>query len=292
MGAARGFERGAREANVDISNPPPSRRRCRTGFVWALLLALGLALPAAPAESCERQPLRVAVDVGHDPRAFGATSARGRREYDFNLRFAHEFVDLARRDARVSAFLLSPDDPSPKLRQRARLADASGADLLLSIHHDSAQRHLLEQWVHDGRKLWKSDTIGGYSVFVSRESPAFRRSLDYARAIARAFQLAGHKPTLHHAADIKGERRELLDRRLGVYNAPFAVVRWPVIPAVLLEVGVLINPAEEAWLDVERNRLRLILATLDALGDGRCAGLEPPAPRPAEPAPAARSSPP
>ena len=38
--------------------------------------------------TCDRAAFRLVLDVGHTAKAFGATSARGQREYDFNLRLA------------------------------------------------------------------------------------------------------------------------------------------------------------------------------------------------------------
>jgi N-acetylmuramoyl-L-alanine amidase len=38
--------------------------------------------------TCDRSAFRLILDVGHTPKAFGATSARGQREFDFNLRLA------------------------------------------------------------------------------------------------------------------------------------------------------------------------------------------------------------
>ena len=105
----------------------------------------------------------------------------------------------------------------------------------------------------------------GFSIFVSRENPQLRRSVEYARAIGHAWLGIGHRRTLHHAADIRGERRELLYPREGVYRAPFAVVRRTRIPALLLEIGVLANPAEEAWLDKKDARSSLQRALLEAL---------------------------
>lgn len=81
---------------------------------------------------------------------------------------------------------------------------------------------------------------------------------------------AGHRPTMHHAADIPGERRKLLDRENGVYEAPFAVVRRTRVPAVLVEVGVIVNPDEESWLDEAANRQRLIGALIAVLVEGHC----------------------
>ena len=233
-------------------------------FTVVFLLATGLMPFVASAECADWRP-SIAVDVGHSPKRFGATSSRGAKEYDFNLRFASEFIRVAKRTNRIHAFLISPDAPSISLKTRVLLGSRKGTDAFLSIHHDSAQRRLLKDWTWKGQRYLKSDSISGFSLFVSRRNADFERSFKIAKSIGRRWRKLGHMPTLHHAEKIKGENRELLSAKFGVYEAPFFVVARSPIPAVLLELGVLINPREEEWLNDRRNRLRLQNGLIEAL---------------------------
>lgn len=252
---------------------------------WSVLCTVALAAastisptPAGSTElprDCVKQPLDIVVDVGHGQRAFGATSARGAREFDFNLRFATELVEAAVRDLRLRLRLLSPTRYDLALGERVVMANAAKPDLMISIHHDSAHPSLLEPWVHDGKTYRISRQIAGFSIFVSRSNPQYATALRYAEAIGSAWRAAGHKPTLHHAADLEGERRRLLRPDIGVYLAPFAVIDRTRVPALLLEVGVLINPDEETWLLDPANRHILQGALLAALAGAGCRPVDP-----------------
>ena len=229
------------------------------------------ALPTQSATAaCSSRPVRIALDIGHSPRRYGATSARGAREYDFNRRFVEELLSKLAADDRFESFLISPTDHGVSLRRRVQLADGSGADAFLSIHHDSAQPHLLTSWRYGGRTLLKSDTISGFSLFISSRSPKYEQARSIATEIAKGWINDGHKPTLHHNAPIRGENRRLINRALGIYDAPFAVTKLKRVPSVLVEVGVLINPSEEIWLNSFSNRAKLQAGLIAALATVLC----------------------
>lgn len=60
-------------------------------------------------------------------------------------------------------------------------------------------------------------------------------------------------------------RRTWMSRDLGVYAAPFVVLREATLPAVLLEVGIIVNRNEEKQLEDADHRGRIQTAVLDAL---------------------------
>jgi len=66
------------------------RRRLRPALGLALALAAGWSCNAGAATSGPRTCAPITLDIGHTPKAPGATSARGLKEHDFNLRFAAE----------------------------------------------------------------------------------------------------------------------------------------------------------------------------------------------------------
>ena len=218
----------------------------------------------SPVAACPPPKLRVAVDIGHSKQR-GALSARGVREFEFNDRFARELVAAAASQLRLDLFLISPDKDDVGLTERPQLAAAGGADVFISIHHDSAQLAYFQPWTFDGVERRHAAGIRGYSLFVSKENPHFAKSTDLARAIGNNFRAAGARPTLHHAEPIKGENRELLDPRTGVYEAPFAVLRLSAMPAVLIEAGVVANKDDEAQLNAPAYRSTLQQAILAAL---------------------------
>jgi N-acetylmuramoyl-L-alanine amidase len=126
--------------------------------------------------------------------------------------------------------------------------------LFVSIHHDSAQdKYLEEREAADGKTQRYTDKFSGYSIFVSRKNPRYEQSLDLARRIGRAMR-ANFKFATHHNEPIAGENRPIVDPDAGVYAFDdLVVLKTASMPAVLVECGVILNPAEEkALLTVER----------------------------------------
>jgi N-acetylmuramoyl-L-alanine amidase len=210
-----------------------------------------------------REPPLVAVDVGHYAAEPGATSARGRPELEFNRELAALIRDaLQARGVRV--VLIGADGDMAVLSRRT--AAARGADLFLSVHHDSVQPHYLEEWVHEGETRRFSDRFAGYSLFVSRRNPELAASLACASAIGAAMRGAGFVPSLYHAEPTPGESKPFADRANGVhYYDNLVVLHTATQPAVLFEAGVIVNRAEELALRDPATRARMAEAVADGV---------------------------
>ena len=101
-------------------------------------------------------------------------------------------------------------------------------------------------------------------MFVSRDNSQFDASVRFAEAVAIRFKKAGLTHTLYYEERNKGKNREILRWDLGLYNAPFAVVKEATKPSVHLELGVLVHPDREKILDdtdVRKRKARAIRAT-------------------------------
>jgi N-acetylmuramoyl-L-alanine amidase len=147
-----------------------------------------------------------------------------------------------------------------------RTAAARGADLFLSVHHDSVQPHYLEEWVHDGETRRFSDRFAGYSLFVSRRNPELAASLACASGVGAAMRGAGFVPSLYHAEPIPGESKPFADRANGVhYYDNLVVLHTATQPAVLFEAGVIVNRAEELTLRDPATRGRMAEAVADGV---------------------------
>ena len=197
---------------------------------------------------CDPSKFRIVLDVGHTAESEGALSARNVAEFDFNLRLARRIADDLKADGFADARLLVTQGRStPSLFRRVAVANDLQADLFLSIHHDSVPNSLLEDWEFGGRKSHFSDRFGGYSVFVSRENPAFVTSLKFAELVGREMKAQGLDFAQQYTMPIMGRyRRQLLDKDTGVYRYDeLVVLRKTRMPAVLLEAGSIINRDEE-----------------------------------------------
>ncbi len=249
----------------------------RTRLVW-IALAMAATVWTGPRALADCRPgdFVVAVDAGHGPRRPGATSASGAAEYAFNIRLAGKVVAALAAAGFPRAFLVDPEGRDLPPAERARRANAAGAGLLVSIHHDSVQPRFLEAaTAADGGQRRFCDRYSGYSLFYSGRNRHAAASLDVARRIAAALRAAGLSFTRHHAADIPGERRELVDDTVGVYRYDgLAVLHAADMPAALLEAGVIVNRAEEAALAGD-GRQRLTARAVAAAVAGWCAGKRP-----------------
>jgi len=210
-----------------------------------LALAWGLAtLPSALGASLGAE---VAVDIGHTLPAPGATSARGRSEFEFNRELGLKVV-AALRALGFSVRLINAEGGIASLQ--ARPLAAEGADLLLSIHHDSVSAFELSPWQWQEQALDYNDEYAGHSLFVSRDNPDTARSILCARVIGARLQRMGFEPTHKNA-----RRRGYADPAHAVhYYDGLAVLRHARMPAILFEAGVIKNRDEELLL---RDPLRI-----------------------------------
>lgn len=214
------------------------------------------------------QARTVAIDVGHYSEEPGVISARGRTELEFNRELALE-IRSAATGRGFKTILIGADGLMTHLARRA--AAAEGADLFLSVHHDSMQPQFLRTWEHQGALRRFSDRQSGFSLFVSRKSAAPRRSLACASAIGAELRAAGFAPSLYHADPIPGESKLFADRANGVhYYDNLVVLKTARMPAVLLEAGVIVNRDEETRMRSAETR-RAIAAAV-AAGLRTCLG--------------------
>jgi N-acetylmuramoyl-L-alanine amidase len=226
----------------------------------ALLLLLTAVAPAYPAS--------VAVDVGHFKAEPGTMSARGRPEFAFNRDLAIAIRGaLAARGLDTS--LIGADGSMSHLSRRTAAAANAGADLLLSVHHDSTQPQFFLSWNDAGTERSYSDRYAGFSLFVSRRNVDVAASLRCASAIGAALRAGGFAPSLYHAEPIAGESKPFADRDNGVhYYDNLVVLHTARSPAVLLEAGVIVNREEEIRLASPDTQRRIAAAV--AAGVSRC----------------------
>jgi N-acetylmuramoyl-L-alanine amidase len=226
----------------------------------------GAAKPAGP--TCDRAAFRLVLDVGHTAQVPGAKSARGLHEFDFNLRLA-KLIEKQLLDAGFAkTVLLVTDGPAlQSLARRVARANVAHGELLLSIHHDSVPDSMLEKWDYNGEPHSFSDRFKGHSLFVSYENQDRRGSLLFGRLLGLALKSRGLQYTPHYTEKIMGHRRrELLDAEAGVYRYDrLVVLKYPHMPALLLEAGSIINRDEELLMGTPDHQGVISAAVLEAV---------------------------
>lgn len=199
-----------------------------------VLALLGTALMALEVQAAPT----VILDTGHTRARQGSTSASGIGEYWFNL----EVSDAVARHlaaAGVQVRRVAADGTDVPLAARTR--GSADADLFASIHHDSIQ----QEWIDAGRR----GEFAGFAVFTSSKNQFRARSEACGQVVGQALLDIGETPSRYHAWPVKGERRPFLSERLGLHQFDdLVVLKTAQAPAILVEVGVIANPAEEQRL--------------------------------------------
>lgn len=129
----------------------------------------------------------------------------------------------------------------------------------------------LKPWRYRGEARFHTTHARGYSLYVSGKNPQEARSLGCAAAIGRALGRDGLPIARHHIDPTTGKPRPWADYAAGVhYYDNLVVLKTAMVPAVLLEAGVILNRAEEKLLGAEKYRARMAKTVARAVA--RCAG--------------------
>ncbi|MSQ62697.1 MAG: N-acetylmuramoyl-L-alanine amidase [Betaproteobacteria bacterium] len=202
----------------------------------------------------------VALDVGHYAAEPGVISASGVAEFEFNLALALE-VKMELEKLQTKVRLIGERGDYALLHHRTR--DARGAELFVSIHHDSVRERLLPQ----------ADRFAGFSLFISRLNPFPGKSLACASSIGARLKAGGFVPSRYHADPVLGEARPFADEANGVhYYDNLAVARRAAMASVLVEAGVIVNREEEQRMRDPQVRRRIAAAV--AAGVRECLAKE------------------
>jgi N-acetylmuramoyl-L-alanine amidase len=207
----------------------------------------------------------IVIDPGHTSKHPGAISLRGIPEVDYNDNFVRKLADKLSQHG-VKVLKTRKEGEEIDLDARIEKLRGKGGTALISIHHDSAQLVHLKEMEIKGKRVYQTiKPISGYSIFISRLNPYYRDSLRLAMNLGEEILRLGRNPTLHHAEPIAGENRTLIDKRLGIYQFDdLKILSKTTIPAVLLEVGVLVDKSDEAYVSNENNQDALIDAIVRA----------------------------
>ena len=209
---------------------------------------------------------KVAIDIGHTPKRSGATSASGIKEYLFNKILAFELLYALKDKGYYKSFIINEGGDEIKLINRAKIANDKNADLFISIHHDSVQSKFLKRVTIDEVTYKYCNKFEGYSLFYSKKNRQKKKAITYAKLLADKLMEYGLNPTLHHAQKIKGENREVLDKKRGIYQfANLVVLKKTNMPSILLEAGIIVNTYEEEKLSNVEYRRVIILAIINSI---------------------------
>ncbi len=208
----------------------------------------------------------VVIDAGHGGKDVGAQGAHG-FEKDINLAAALALSDELNRSGRYKVVMTRTTDVYIPLESRVRIAQRAGADLFISLHSDSAPETNLQ-----GASVYTlSDQASARATrFVSQDDWFMKASLSGDQGVRDILFDLTQRATRNRSAvfaqtlvsNLEGEAPLL---RRSHRDAGFMVLLAPDVPAVLLEMGFINNPEDEARLRDPAARKRLVKAVASAI---------------------------
>jgi len=249
---------------------------CRIAISFTAV-AMGISCIATDASAtCKfkaKKDIIVILDVGHTDKDSGQISARGEKEYDFNMKLARRVLEELVNTGFLSTqmIVMSGSNTHESRLQRSKRANDLDADLFISIHHDGVKNETRMPWQYNGKEHWFLDKFEGFSLWVSKKNNKYEESLSFANTLADRLMASGLKFTTHHDELTNtakyGRIAPLVDRGRGIYDAydNLAVLYESRMPAVLFEAGMIVNRAEEQVLSSPARRATVAKAVAEAV---------------------------
>jgi N-acetylmuramoyl-L-alanine amidase len=234
--------------------------------------------PAEPKRisSAQEHRWQVTLDPGHGGKDPGAIGPTGVMEKDIVLDIAQRLRALMQREPHWRVTMTRDTDVFIPLEERTALANAKGADLFVSIHANAAERVDLY-----GTETYFLDlaTDEGEMRTAARENATSLKQVSDLQLILRDLLLTSKR---NESSLLAGSVQRALvqapgggknGRDLGVKHAPFLVLMGAEMPAILVEVAFLSNPAEERRLSDPKYREQAAQAILAGLKEYIAAAL-------------------
>ncbi len=228
------------------------------------------AQPPAAITAPSQPALRtIVIDPGHGGDELGARGANGAVEKDITLDVARRLKAMIEGRLGIRVLLTREDDRLVPLDDRASIANNNKADLFISVHANASPRRdargaevfylSLDGYGEEARKLAENPdtkmvpTLGG----GTRDIQVILWEMAQARHLSESAVFAGMlEETLRPRVEL-GARP--------IQQAPFRVLVGANMPAVLLEMGFLTNPEQEAQLVSDDFKTRVVQALYDAI---------------------------
>ena len=217
----------------------------KKNVLFSLLLCTALLIQSvsfpgevgAQAQAAGKKKIKIAIDAGHQRRANGKLEPIGpgasRRkakvaggavgvsskvpEYKLNLKVAKKLQKVLQKRGYEVYMIRTSNQVNISNKQRAILANKSGADICIRLHADSSA---------------SSKVIGASVLYPSKSNPYVKRLSPACKRLSRYIAKAYSKKT-----GIKNRGIIKRDDLTGT--------NWSKIPVALVEMGFLSNPSED-----------------------------------------------
>lgn len=232
------------------SEPPSQRRANRRA--------------AAAAGQAADHATVVVIDPGHGGFNSGARGV-GVAEKDVNLAEALALREVLNRGGRYRVVLTRDNDVFVPLDERVRIARSAGADLFISLHSNSAGG---DPGPHGASVYTLSDH--GISRVKEVIGPGEWAETRAEPGVGPILLDLTQRDTLNRSAAFASLLVERIGRRVDLLprtqrDAGYYVLLAPDVPAVLLEMGFITSPLDQARLTDPASRARLAEAIAGAV---------------------------
>lgn len=225
--------------------------------------------PAAPTVLLPETPAGkrvIVVDPGHGGTETGAEGPQGTMEKDITLSIARKLKSILENNSGTRVILTRDGDQVVPLDDRTALANNNKADLFISIHLNStlrgygkgAETYFLSAQATDDEAR-NSAAVENNAVGVNQAATQVGSDLKLI-----LWDMA-QTEYLTESSQLAEEIQQELNDTLGITNrgikqAPFRVLMGATMPAVLVEVGFINNPAEEKLMTDSDYQLKIARA--------------------------------
>jgi N-acetylmuramoyl-L-alanine amidase len=212
---------------------------------------------------------RICLDAGHGGHDPGAIGRGGTQEKDITLAVVLKLEKLIRTQLGADVVMTRDTDIFIPLEERTAVANASGADLFLSVHINSARNRTgrgLETYYLSFAKSAAAEELAARENAISQATMKDLNNL--VKAIATNSKIEESRDFAgiiqrSHIDTLSPSFRGVLDR--GVHTAPFYVLIGANMPSILTEVGFISNPDEEKWLKSDEYQNKLAQSLLEGV---------------------------
>ncbi len=198
---------------------------------------------------------RIILDPGHGGRDPGAVGLYGLKEKNITLKVAKATAVILKKQGGFEVVLTRNNDSFLALEERTALANTKGGDLFISIHVNASPKSKtmgIETYFLDLAR-----TEDAMRVAALENATSTKELSDLQDLLLDLMQNAKMEESARLAEKVQESMAHGLGRQfpevknLGVKRAPFIVLIGARMPAVLLEIGFLSNPAEAERLKTD-----------------------------------------
>lgn len=225
----------------------------------------------------------VVLDAGHGGKDPGSSGLKA-REKDITLDVAKQLASRINKDMKgVKAVLTRKDDRFVELQERASIANRANADLFISIHVNSLPEGSPGSKTTQGVQVFTlgPDKTEANLAVAKRENSVIELEKDYSKVykgfdpkstesyiIFELNQDAHVRQSIHFAQLAKKHLVKDAGRTdKGVLQSGFQVLYQTRMPAVLIELDFISNPAQETFLNSADGKRKCVSALYNAIAE-------------------------